>query len=64
MRKRPLLTEAEKKKRQRIAQTRWRKLNPDYQRNWYAANKEYVKLEKRKYRARKETENADKDTSS
>ena len=53
MRKRPLLTEAEKKKRQRAAQARWRRLHPDYQREWHAANREYVKLQKRKYRARK-----------
>jgi hypothetical protein len=56
MRKRPLLTKAEKKERQRILQVRWRKRNPDYQREWQVANREYVKLMKRKYRARKEKE--------
>jgi len=53
MRKRPLLTEAQKKERQRVLQARWRKRNPDYQREWQAANREHVKLMKRKYRARK-----------
>jgi mannosyltransferase OCH1-like enzyme len=53
MRKRPLLTEAEKKKRQRAAQARWRKNNPDYQHEWQIANRRYVTQQKRKYRARK-----------
>jgi len=51
MRKRPLLTEAEKKKRQRAAQVRWRKRNPNYQHEWQIANRRYVTLQKRKYRA-------------
>ena len=53
MRKRPLLTKAEKKKRQRAAQARWRKRNPDYQHEWQVANRRYVTQQKRKYRARK-----------
>ena len=54
MRKRPPpLTEAEKKERQRATQARWRKLHPNYAKEWHAENREYVKLMKRKYRARK-----------
>ena len=53
---RRLQTKAERKKYQRAYQARWRKLHPDYQREWHAANREYVKLQKRKYRAKKRVE--------
>ena len=57
MRKRPPpLTEAEKKQRQRATQARWRKLHPNYAKEWHAENREYVKLMKRKYRKRKACE--------
>jgi mannosyltransferase OCH1-like enzyme len=42
-----------RKEYQRRYQRRWRKLHPDYQHEWQTANREYVKLQKRKYRARK-----------
>ena len=51
MRKR--LTPAEYKKRQRLAQRRWRELHPDYNKEWQAANKEYVTQRKREYRSRR-----------
>ena len=52
MKKRPL-TEAEKKERQRQAQRRWRKLHPDYNKEWHVAHRDYVAERKRKYRERK-----------
>jgi ferric-dicitrate binding protein FerR (iron transport regulator) len=48
------LTPEEAKRRQREAVKRWNKLHPDYHREWQAANREYVKLQKRIYRAKKQ----------
>ena len=52
MRKRRLLTEAEKKKRQRANLARWRKLHPDYGREWRKKNKKKVRAYKRDWRSR------------
>jgi hypothetical protein len=48
--KRRLLTEAEKKQRQRRAQRRWRKLNPDYGKQWRKANPKRVLAYKKRWR--------------
>jgi hypothetical protein len=55
MKKQPL-SEAEKVKRQRDNQARWRKLNPNYHKLWHAAHKNYVTKQKRIYRALKKLE--------
>ena len=34
---------------------RWRKKNPNYNKEWHAANRDYVTMKKREYRARKST---------
>jgi len=47
------LTRAEAEARQRKAQRRWRELHPDYNKEWHAANRDYVTQQKRKYRERK-----------
>jgi hypothetical protein len=52
-------TEVEKKLkkiRQRLLLERWRRLHPNYGKEWQAANREYVTEQKRKYRARKANE--------
>jgi ferric-dicitrate binding protein FerR (iron transport regulator) len=47
------LTRAEVKARQRKAQRRWRAAHPNYNKEWQAANRDYVTQQKRKYRERK-----------
>lgn len=50
-RKRPLLTEAEKKERQRAAQARWRKRNPDYNKDWRKKHAGYAQQAKQRWRS-------------
>jgi len=53
VKKRRPLTAVERKARQRLQLKRWRKLHPNYAKEWQAANRDYVTQQKRKYRARK-----------
>jgi hypothetical protein len=52
MKKRQLFSKAALE-RQRSQSARWRKLHPDYAKEWQAENRAYVTQQKREYRARK-----------